>query len=180
MEMRRAIASMVLAGFVMSLPAKAQAAPDPVIASLLSAGSTLLPLGVAGGLLLTGRGASEGIRYDLGLVSLGVGAVVGPSIGQIYGNGGVDAVIVFILRAVTSTVMLIGAAYALRGDEDQVGTGKAFLALGGIPTGLLALWDIYGASVSARESSYREGHAMIEHSAVLVDIARCGPIPCPR
>lgn len=176
---RRVLAMALTVGLLAQLPARAQAAPDPVIASLLSAGSTVIPLAVSGGLLLTGRGSSEGLRYDLGKVFLGIGAIPGPSIGQIYGRGGVDALVTFLLRAVTGAVLILGVSYALRGDENQTGTGNALLWLGGVPTGLLAIWDIYAASVSAREARYEEGHAEVwGPNQILVDVARCGPIPC--
>lgn len=176
---RRSRAVALTLGLALTIPTPAWAAPDPLIASLISAGSTVVPLAVSGTLLFTGRGSDEGVRYDFGLLFLGFAAIPGPSMGQIYGDGGVDAVVTFLLRAVTGSVLLLGTGYALRGDETQTGTGTALLWLGGIPTGLLALWDIYAASVSAQESRYQEGHADLALDRALVDVARCGPIPCP-
>src|SRR5262252_4700249 len=100
--MRRALA---LATLIAILPARVEAAPNPTIASLLSVGSTIIPVGIAASLLLTGRGADEGLRFDLSITFLAIGSVAGPSVGQLYGQGGWDALLSFLLRAVTGAVM---------------------------------------------------------------------------
>jgi hypothetical protein len=155
------------------------AAPNPVIASLLSVGSTVIPVGVGTGLLLTGRGADEGIRFDIGLAAIAIGAVAGPSVGQLYGQGGIDALVSFILRAITGAVMIAGIGLELRGDPENRGAGLALAIVGGIPTAALAAYDVWAAADSATEAGYREGHASVEAEAVqLASILACGPIPC--
>lgn len=158
------------------------AAPDPLFAALLSTGSTAIPVGISGGLLLFGRGKAEGIRFDLGITALAVGASFGPSVGQIYGDGGTDAVVAFVLRTLTTGVMVTGAAISMRGDEGAAGAGDALFVLGAIPTTLLAVWDIFGAASSARAARYRAGHsgsAALELEPSVLSLLRCpGPIPC--
>ncbi len=160
---------------------EASAAPDPAIASALSASATLVPLSVTLGLWSTGRGTREGLRFDIGMVALGAGVVVGPSVGQIYASGGVDAVVTFLIRSVTSSVMLAGVGLKLRGDDERQGLATALTALGAVPTGLLAIYDIVGAASSARETKYQDSMTLrFQEHEHLVDIARCGPIPCAR
>jgi hypothetical protein len=79
--------------------------PDPSIAVLLSAASTVVPLGGAALLFFTGPGYHEAIRVDLGMVFAALGTLLGPSIGQIYAHGGTDAWVTFFLRGVTGTVL---------------------------------------------------------------------------
>lgn len=173
---------MTVLGLALLTVAEASAAPDPVIAGLLSAGSTLLPVAVGTGLLLTGRGSEEGIRFDIGISAVGIGAVIGPSVGQLYAGGGIDALVSFILRAITGAIMTVGIGLKLRGDEDNQGAGTALAVVGGIPTGLLAIYDVYAATKAAQQARYREGHAVLPEQEVqkLVSIARCGPIPCAQ
>src|SRR5688572_25238517 len=120
--MRRALA---LATLIAVLPARVDAAPNPVIASLLSVGSTLIPVGIGTGLLLTGRGADEGLRFDLALATIAVGSIAGPTVGQLYGQGGWDTLVSFLLRALTGSIMTIGIAFDIRGNEDTESAGLA-------------------------------------------------------
>ncbi len=147
---------------------------------MLSAGSTVLPIGIASGLLLTGRGPEEGIRFDVGLTAIAVGAIVGPSVGQIYGQGGVDAVVTFILRMITGSVMTVGLGFMMRSDDESAqSAGRALFVLGGIPTAFLGIWDWFGAASAAKQARYREGHAHVELTRELISIARCqSAIPC--
>ncbi len=173
--MRRALA---LATLLAILPARVDAAPNPAIASLLSVGSTLIPIGVATGLLLTGRGADEGLRYDISMGAIAIGSIVGPSVGQLYGEGGWDALLSFVLRAITGSIMTLGIGFHLRGNEDTHSAGIALAVVGGIPTGLLAIYDVWAAQDSAKEAKYREGHAEMpapERSA----LASCGLYSTP-
>ena len=156
--MRRALA---LATLIAVLPARVEAAPNPTIASLLSVGSTIIPVGIAASLLLTGRGADEGLRFDLSIAFIAIGSVAGPSVGQLYGQGGWDALLSFLLRAVTGAVMTAGVGLHLRGGEDTQSAGLPLMIVGGIPTLLLAIYDVWAAQDSAKEAKYREGHALI-------------------
>src|SRR5687767_7512739 len=137
MRMRRASAAVALAALIASLPARVDAAPNPVIASLLSVGSTLIPVAVGTGLLVTGRGPDEGLRFDIGLAAIAVGSIAGPTVGQLYGQGGWDTLVSFLLRALTGTIMTLGIAFDLRGSENTQSAGLALAIVGGIPTGLL-------------------------------------------
>lgn len=172
----------VLAFAAGTLPApRAEAAPDPIVASLLSVSSTLLPLAVTAGLFFTGRGTDEGVRFDAGMVSLGLATIVGPSIGQIYGHGGGDAFITFLLRGITGGVMLTGIGLRVRGRVDLQPLGTALTVLGSIPTVLLALWDIIGAATSAKQARFDAGHGYRTEYIPpndLRNVALCGPIPC--
>ena len=176
--MRRATALATVVLFTTaSLPA--EAAPNPTIASLLSVGSTVIPVAVGTALIFTGRGADEGLRFDIAMAAIGIGSIFGPSAGQLYGGGGVDALVTFILRVITGGIMLAGLGLKLRGHEQNQTAGTALAVVGGIPTGLLGIYDMYAASVSAKESRYEEGHARIERERrELASIMVCGPIPC--
>ncbi|MCK6551543.1 hypothetical protein L6R52_37260 [Myxococcota bacterium] len=176
---KRAAAAVVLPAVLATLlPVRAAAAPDPTIAALLSTGSTVLPIAATTGLWTSGRGADEGLRFDLGLVFLATGAIAGPSIGQIYGSGGSDAVVTFILRMLTGTLMTVGTGLWVRSDNTK-DAGRALAILGGIPTVFLAGWDIFGAAESARESTRRERMvADLGLTPDLLSVLACGPIPC--
>ncbi|MCA9551722.1 MAG: hypothetical protein KC933_16915 [Myxococcales bacterium] len=164
---------------LVAAPGRAEAAPDPVVASVMSVGATALPLAITGIMWGTGRGADEGVRLDVGMIALGLGSIVGPSAGQIYAHGGVDAFLTFLLRAVTGAVMLTGVGFKLRGAENKQLMGSALAITGAVPTGLLAIYDMYAASVSAREAGYREGYGQVVIPPDLQELAVCGPIPCP-
>lgn len=151
---------MLAAAIAATLPSRTEAAPDPTLAPLLSLGATVAPLAVTLGLWTGGRGIDEGIRFDLGITFLGVGAIVGPSVGQIYAQGGTDAWVTFILRAITGSIMLTGVGLALRADDAGArSAGQALAVVSGIPTGLLAIYDIVSASSSAIEAAQRRGHS---------------------
>lgn len=159
-------------------PRRAEAAPDPVIASMMSVGAMALPLTLTAILWSTGAGKAEGIRFDVGMVGLGIGAILSPSVGQIYAGGGTDAIVTFLLRTVTSAVMLTGVGFRLRGAENRQTMGLALALTGGIPTAFLAAYDVYAAAVSAKEARYEEGYARVAVPPELVGVALCGPIPC--
>lgn len=159
-------------------PERAEAAPDPVIASMLSVGSMAIPLTLTAILWGTGQGKSEGIRFDIGMVALGVGSVFSPSVGQIYAGGGTDAFVTFLLRTVTSAVMLTGVGFRLRGAENRQTLGLALALTGGVPTLFLAAYDVYAAAVSAKEARYEAGYARVSVPPELIGVALCGPIPC--
>jgi hypothetical protein len=141
-------------------PSHADAAPDPLIASMLSLGSTLVPIGVSGVLFFTGNGTDENVRFDLGLTTLALGAILGPSIGQVYAHGGVDAWVAFFLRLITGGIMVAGTGLAFRGTGDGQTAGIALAILGAVPTAFLAGWDIFGAASAAKAQRYQEGHAL--------------------
>lgn len=151
-----------LALLVALTPSPARAAPDPTLATILSASSTLLPIGVAATLWGTGRGVEEGIRFDVGMSFLGVGAIAGPSIGQFYAGGGTNAVVSLVLRALTGAVMLTGSGLWVRGDEDAQEVGTALSFIGGVPTALLAVYDIVDASSTALETRRKAATALVE------------------
>jgi hypothetical protein len=133
-------------------------------------------------LLGTGRGSEEGIRFDVSLACIAVGSIVGPSVGQIYASGGTDAIITFVLRVITGSVMTTGLGFSLRSEDPTTKrTGTAMLVLGGIPTAFLGVWDWFGAASSAKQTRYRQGHAGIappDLDPELVSLATCGAIPC--
>lgn len=176
----------MLAAMFFAVPRAAIAAgPDPVIAGLLSAGSTVLPITVAAGLLGTGRGAEEGIRFDVSLSCIALGSIAGPSVGQIYASGGTDAIVTFVLRILTGAVMTTGLGFWLRSDDpEHTRTGRAMFVLGAIPTTFLGVWDWFGAASAAKQTRYRQGHASVELEVPeldpeLVSLMTCpGPIPC--
>jgi hypothetical protein len=144
----------------LSVATRAEAAPDPVIASALSVGSTLVPIGITGILFFTGNGYDETVRFDLGMTTLALGSVFGPSIGQIYAGGGVDAWVTFFLRIITGGVMVTGTGLALKGTGEGAQTaGTALAVIGAVPTVFLAAWDVFGAAKAAKAARYREGHA---------------------
>jgi hypothetical protein len=170
---------LLVALFSWAAPERAEAAPDPAVAAVMSAGATALPLAITGILWGTGRGTDEGVRLDAGMVTLGVGSILGPSAGQLYARGGVDAFLTFLLRAVTGAVMLTGVGFRLRGAENKQTMGLALAITGAVPTGALALYDIYAAAVSAKEAGYEEGYGAVTIPPDLMELAVCGPIPCP-
>ena len=108
-------------------PDKAWAAdaPEPATAAMVSVGAMAVPLTMAGLLWGTGRGKAEGLRFDIGLVALGVGSVLSPAAGQFYAGEVSDALVTMFLRAVTSAVMLTGLTLRLRGDSEQETLGVA-------------------------------------------------------
>ena len=154
--------------------------PDPVNAVLLSTGSTLVPLGIATGLLATGRGKSEGIRFDVAMAFTGIGSVIGPSVGQFYARGGTNAWVTLGLRLATSATMTTGLALRLRGGEGDRDLGTALFWVGLVPTALLGLYDIITAYGTAKDTKYR-GAVVRQSSGLtpeLLNVAVCGPVPC--
>ncbi len=152
--------------------------PDPVIATMLSVASTLLPLGVSSGLLFTGRGSDEGLRLDVGLSLVGVGSIIGPSIGHIYAGTGTDAWVTLGLRVLTGGLMTAGIGLKFRGNEDQQTPANALVVIGASLTALLAGYDFYAAYKSAEESHIRRQLGQLELSQELIDIQHCGAFPC--
>ena len=181
--MRRRLLPVILAlcvggGILGATPRRAEAAPDPVIASMMSVGAMAIPLTLTAILWGTGQGKSEGIRFDIGMVSLGIGSALAPSVGQIYAGGGTDALVTFLLRTVTTGVMLTGVGFRLRGPENRQTFGLALAITAAVPTAFLAFYDVYAASVSAREARYEAGYARVAVPPELIGVALCGPIPC--
>lgn len=148
-----------LAAFAVVQARPAQAAPDPTIASVLSAACTVVPLAVTVALWTPAPGVGEPVRFDLGMTFIGLGSVIGPSVGQVYAGAGSDAVVSFILRSITASVMMVGSGFWAR-SEEQRGLGQALTIVGGVPTALLALYDIFGASSSAIASAAQSGHGV--------------------
>ncbi len=178
MRARRTLAAALLAALVLSAAGPARAGkPEPLVAGLLSAGGTLLPLAVTAGLWSTGRGPAEDVRFDAGLTALALGAVVGPSLGHLHAGTGGDAWVTFLLRAMTGAATCVGVGLALRADGNLREVGAGMTVVAGIPTGLLALYDVFAASSSARER--RITRLAGDPTTSLLDVARCGPIPCP-
>lgn len=143
----------------------------------MSAAATLLPTALGLGLLTTGRGWREGFRYESGMAMIGAGTIVGPSVGQLYARGGLSAVLTFTLRALTSSVMLFGLAKQFRGGEENDSLGTALSVVGGVPTGLLAIYDIFNAATQAEATRYEAGYAQAA-PLELMSISRCGAMPC--
>lgn len=161
-----------------SPPARA-ADPDPTNAIVLGATATLLPIGLGTSLLLTGRREAEGVRFASALTSIGVGAAIGPSVGQFYAGAGVDVVVTLLLRTLTTGIATAGLGLTLRGDPDDRGTAIALMTLGGLPTVALAGFDVFDAASTAREARIRSVRLEPDEIRRLRGIAICGPIPCP-
>jgi hypothetical protein len=157
---------------VLFAPSRSNASPDPTLAPILGFASTAVPIAATTGLWLSGEGPNEGIRFDLGMIFLAAGTIVGPSIGQIYAKAGGDAWVSFILRAITGTVMLSGIGLATRGESEGAQSGGTALAvIAGIPTAFLAGWDIFGSSTSAVEAAVEAGHGRTRRrSSVEIDL----------
>ena len=175
------VALLLALSFTFASVQPAQAAPDPVIASLLSTGSTLIPVAIGTGLLTTGRGADEGLRFDMALGTIALGSIAGPTVGMLYGEAGIDALVTFLLRLLTGGIMVAGLGLRLRGGENVRGLGLALLVVGAIPTGLLAIYDIFAAASAATEARRASGIGGSSASLLapeLLSIARCGPVPC--
>lgn len=170
--MRMGLAIGALATTVM--PARAEARrPDPAIATWLSLGSTLLPVGTGLALLTLDDGVREDARLAAGLTALSIGTSVGPSVGQWYGGRGGDAWLTFFLRSLTTAMMTTGIAVRVDGDPEFRDLGLATGILGGVVTGVLGVYDIATAARAAKETRRAGGFA-----ARLRDVARCGPFPC--
>lgn len=157
------VAALIIAATVgiSTSPRRAEAnSPDPVIAALISTGTTIIPLSATAALWTGDRGTGEGVRFDLGMMFLALGAIIGPSVGQIYAEGGADAWTVFILRAITASIGIAGAGLWARGSNFDVrNAGRALSAVGGVPTLLLAVYDIWDAADNAVDTQRRRGYS---------------------
>lgn len=170
----------LLASILLLAPTKGWAAgPEPENAAILGATATLLPIAVGAGLLTIGRGSQEGTRFTAGLTSISIGAIVGPTTGQLYAGGGVDTVVTLLLRTVTGGLAVSGLGLALRGSEEEQTPAIALLSIGGATTLALAIYDIVDAPSTARESRIRASARSGPTHPELYSVAVCGPIPCP-
>lgn len=172
-----AVTLSALTGFSIAPATASAAGPEPANASILSATATILPIAVGGSLLLTGRRDSEGVRLASAFTTMGIGAAVGPSIGQFYAGGGVDAVVTLLLRSLTTGMTATGGLLALRGGPDEEPTAIALMVVGGLTTVALAVFDIVDAADTARESKIRSA-SLDPELRELMEIAQCGPFPC--
>ena len=133
--------------------------PDPVVATLISLGTTLIPLAMGAVLWTQERGIDEGLRYDLGFVFFGVGGIIGPSSGKFYADKESDAWVSLSLRGLTGTMGLAGCGLWLRGEDAQTrNNGRALAAIGISTTGLLALYDIWTSGSAALETQRQRGY----------------------
>lgn len=165
MSRRALVATSLLALLLTGKPALATG-PDPTLATVLSVASTLTPMAVTAGLWATGRGPEEGVRFDVGMGALAVGTIVGPSIGQFYAEAGTNAWVSLLLRSVTGSIMLTGVGFWARGAEEDEGLGQALTVVGGVPTTLLALYDVIDASSSAVEARRNRATAALPPPAL--------------
>ena len=160
--MYRSIAILLLTGSLLVLtprPSQAAQRPDPVVATLISLGTTLIPLALGAVLWTQERGINEGYRYDLGFVFFGVGGIIGPSAGKFYADKESDAWVSLALRGLTGTMGLAGCALWLRGEDPQTrNNGRALAGLGIGTTGLLALYDIWTSGSAAIETQRERGY----------------------
>ena len=158
----RSFATLLLAGsFILIQPQRSDAArrPDPVVATLISLGNTLLPLALGAVLWTQDRGINEGYRYDMGFVFFSIGGIIGPSTGKFYADKEGDAWVSLALRGLTGTMGLAGCALWLRGEDAQTrNNGRALAGLGIGTTGLLALYDIWTSGSAALETQRERGY----------------------
>jgi hypothetical protein len=138
-------------------PAIPSDAKSPATALGLSLAGYLVPMTVGAALLFTGRNESAMVG---GLVTLGLGASVGPSLGQFYvGNVG-RGLLMSTARGALATgsyfMILVGALHGFEGGRPSEGliAGGAILAAGAFA---LALWDIIDAPYAARRANARRG-----------------------
>jgi hypothetical protein len=158
-----------------------------VVATLLSAGSTAIPIAVTGALWATGEGTDEGKVFDLGMALLGLGAILGPSTGQIYAEGGSDAWWTFVFRLFTGSVALGGIGLWQRGEKAGIrNAGRALTIIGGSVTTILAIYDIWGASSSAVQAQRKRGYGPgfsealeLERRKLACQAVSCPPVPMP-
>ena len=170
----------IVMALISGTPAVSAAAqPDPVNAVVLSAAGTAVPVAVAAGLLADG-GADEGVRFNLSLAALGIGAAVGPSVGQFYAGGGTNAWVTLGLRAATGATMTTGLGIRLRGEDDQQTLGTALFWIGLVPTVLLGLYDIITVYGTASQARYLDSPIADQAGLTpeLYSVAVCGPVPC--
>ena len=147
---------------LLALPVQSSEAakrPDPVVATLISLGSTLIPVAMGTILWTQDRGINEGFRYDMGFVFIGVGGILGPSTGKFYADKESDAWISLMLRGVTGSLGLMGTAFWLRGEKAQTrNNGRALAGIGMGATGLLGLYDIWTSGSAALETQRERGY----------------------
>lgn len=175
--LEEAVKRALLAAVLCALPLSAEAAgPEPENAAIMGATATLLPMAVGAGLLTIGRGYREGARLTAGLSAISLGAVFGPTTGQLYAGASVDTVVTLLLRSVTGAVAVSGLGLTLRGSQNERTPAIALLSVGGVATVALALYDIIDAPSTARESRIRA--ALPTPDPELYSVAVCGPFPC--
>ena len=160
-HLRRFAAPLIIATVLMSSsrPAVAADQPDPVVAVLMSLGSTLIPIALGTVLWTQERGVDEGLRYDMGFIFFSIGGILGPSTGKFYADQESDAWITLVLRGITGSMGMAGCGLWLRGEEAQTrNNGRALAAIGIGTTGLLAVYDIWSAGSAALETQRRRGY----------------------
>lgn len=149
--------------------------PDPVVATLMSVGATVIPLALGTILWTQDRGINEGFRYDMGFVFFAIGGVLGPSTGKFYADQTSDAWISMILRGLTSGIGLAGSALWLRGETAQTrNNGRALAGIGIGATGLLSLYDIWTAGSAALETQRMRGFGPGSAQSLLKDLSNGG------
>ena len=147
--------------------------PDPVVATLMSIGATVIPLTLGTILWTQDRGINEGFRYDMGFVFFAIGGVLGPSTGKFYADQESDAWISMILRGLTSGIGLSGSALWLRGETAQTrNNGRALATIGISATGLLSIYDIWTAGSAALETQRMRGYGPGSEQSNLIDLQR--------
>lgn len=135
------------------------------MAGLLSVTSTLIPIGLTLLLWVPGEGTDENVRLNTGMVSLGLGSILGPAIGGFYAGGGSDTWITLILRTLTGSLMLTGIGLAARAPETSGrDLGRALGWSGAVPTGLLALYDLW--TVPGRAAEAARKHRTVAYEPV--------------
>lgn len=177
LAVRLRILALVVVSALALAPREARAEPEPLNASLMSATATLLPVAVGTGLLLTGRKDTEGVRLASAFSCISVGLAFGPWSGQLYAGSGVDGTVTMLLRTLTTGATMTGLGLTLRGGEDVKAPATALMVLGGIPTAILAGYDIIDAADTAREARIRPA-ADLATPEDLYSIAVCGAFPC--
>jgi hypothetical protein len=144
------------------------AGPDPVVAGILSAASTIVPISLTLILWAPEDGLAEDVRFNTGMISLGLGSILGPSIGGFYAGGQSDTWITLLLRTLTGSLMLSGIGLAARGEEGSSrDLGQALAWSGAIPTGLLAIYDLWTVPGRAEEAARRSRMVASESAPTL-------------
>ena len=148
---------LLVLGFVLPNPRVAHATgPDPLVAGLLSAATTIVPISLTLILWVPEDGIKEDVRFNTGIVALGLGSILGPSIGGFYAGGESDTWITLILRTLTGALMLSGIGLAAQGElASSRDLGRALAWSGAIPTGLLLLYDLWTVPGRAHEASLK-------------------------
>ena len=86
-----------------------------------------------------------------------------------------------MLRTLTGAIMVAGIGLSLRGSESARSAGKPLAIVGGIPTGLLGIWDIFDSYRSAIATRREAGHGYQTGTVLppeLDSLFRCGALPC--